>query len=338
MNKQVFPANTESPDEIITALCGRKGDVGGHLEMKYRGVVLDVYRDLNLYTLKYAVRQLLPVDRKTNSIIVPDKYMFFSSLSFIDECNMINTIAVNNNLTDDIIDMSLNKDCECECQCKNDLCGQIKYYEPIIEDSEELMPDSTYKTFTSITRKKLMPGGKLVIERTFPVAKFGADNEFTDVTLETEIEELCQLEVASCGCVKDTPDNCKKLNECCNATTFATDCGCTSCAIPSGKSFNFNEEGNRIVLPSEFPYSKALLRFYIEADVKNMRIPTISKETFIYGLEAFTLPFDDSQPRWRIKDFEDGYSARKAKNFTLLNRFSMKQFKQVTSPKIIMPS
>lgn len=336
MSERFLPTNTESPDEIITALCNREGDVTGLREMRYRGVVLDVWRDMNLFSVKYTKRILLPVDKRTNSITSPCDFLFLSSLSRIDDCNKIVPMAINNQLHDDIIDLSLDKDCHCECQCKSTLCGQAKYYEPIVEVTSELMPDATFRDFQSSTRKKL-ENGILYIERTFPVRVYGQNNAFEDVILQTETEEICQFDTEPCGCVKDTKENADKLNLSCNADTYDIDCGRTTCATPVEEGFNFDETGSRLILPSGFTDDKALLRYYAEADMKNLRVPLTAKEVFINGLKAFTLPFDEKQPANRIALFTNRYETGKGKLFTLYNRYSIRQLKQVLNPKIVMP-
>lgn len=333
----VHPANTESPDEIIKSLLILEGDSLGVNYQKYRSVVLDLWRDMNLHTVKLTKRVVLTVDKRTNTVTRPEDFLFHSSLSVIDECNKLRTLSVNQHLTGDFIDISKDRSCHCECGCHSDLCGLIKNYEAITEDTEELMPDDSTQTFTSITRKTVTAEGKLVIRRTFPVRIY-EDGEWTGVELKTEEEELCQVEVDKCGCVKNTEENICKVNECSSADSFAVECGdAVFCESGNGLSYNYEEDGRRINLPSDFAYDKVIQRYFYEPNVKDLRIPLVAKRTFMTGIKAFTLPFEEKQSGRRVNEFERRYEGMKDKLFTLLNRFSFKEVNQVLNPHRRMP-
>lgn len=332
----IIPNSTETPDEILKSLAAREGDITGNHFMRYRSVVRDVWRDLKLYAIKYTKRAFIQVDKRTNSITMPDDLLFRSSFSILDDCNKLQLLSINQELSDDIIDISLDHDCHCECGCKSDLCGQIKSYEAIIEDTQELMPDDSYQTFTSVTRKRMDAGGRFVIERTFPVRIY-TGGEWTGVELKTETEELCHLDTNPCGCVKTTKENCCKVDECCNADKFTTECGSFLCPTPGALAYNFSEEGSRIVFPSTFNHDKVLVRYYAEDKMSEIRVPLIAKPAFIYGIKSFVLPFDESQPLWRIRDFDKRYTDSRADLFTKLNGFTIKELKQVLVPKRLMP-
>lgn len=337
MAKRIIdPINSESPDEVIKSLLIRKGDIAGVNFLRYKSVVPEVYRDLNLYVIKFTKRYLIEVDKDTNSFELPCDSLIPASVSYIDECNKIRPLIINRNITDDIVDISQDKDCHCECGCKSDLCGLIHSYESIVTDTIEQLPNGTTEVFTSTTRKRMDADGKFVIERTFPVRKY-EDGTWVGVELETEIEELCELEVSECGCVKNTEDNVCKVNACCNADTFKAECGDTICDSVNSTTYNFSEQNRRIILPTTFGYKKVLYRYFGETGVKDMRIPLIAKPAFINGLEATILPFDDTQPLWRIRNMSRMYSDAKDDLFTLMNRFSMRELNQVLNPERNMP-
>jgi hypothetical protein len=334
--KCIHPVNTESPDEIIKSLLRREGDTAGINFLKYRSVVLDLWRDMNLHTVKFVKRYLIGVNKNTNSLDLPEEFLFPSSFSVLDECNKFQSMTVNNHLHDDIVDISADKNCHCECGCKGTLCGQIKTYESIIEETQELMPDDTTKTFTSVTRKRTDADGKFYIERTMPVRIY-EDGDWVDVVLKTESEELCQLEVSDCGCVKDTKDNECKVNAHCNANTFAEECGLTFCNPQSKLQFNYSEQGNRIVMPSNFDYDKVMVRCFVELPITELRVPLVAKKAFMIGLKSYTLPYDKNEPQWRIRDFERRFIDANAELYSLLNRYSLKQVMQVLNPHRVMP-
>ncbi len=150
MQQNMLPNNTETPDEIIRSLCRREGDKQERNFWKYRDTVRDIWIELNLQTIKYTERELIEVDKKTNSVILPKKFLMLSSVSYINDCNRIVPVAFNSNLHQKIIDVSLDKDCGCECKCKTDLCGVIKNYEAIKEAVVMQKPDNSFQTYYSI--------------------------------------------------------------------------------------------------------------------------------------------------------------------------------------------
>jgi hypothetical protein len=333
----VTPNNTETVDEMLRSLASREGDITGSRFLQYRGVAMEVWRDMKLYAVKYTKRYLVDVDPRTNSITLEDDFLFRSSLSYIDSCNKIVPFSINQNLQDDIIDIGQDHNCYCECGCKSDLCGHIKSYEAIITNTTEELPGGGSQVFQSISRKRMDEGGRFVLENTFPIRIYNDEGVWTGVELTTEVQELCTLEVDTCGCVKQTKDNCKNVDSCCNAATFMTECGDPRCIIPANEGYNFSEEGNRIVFPSTFNRKKVLVRYFAEESIKDIRVPLIAKETFLYGIKAFIAPFDDSIRVGRAQEWVFNYEGKKEKLSILMNRFSMKEVKQVLTPKRYMP-
>ena len=333
----IHAGDREHVDDMLRSLLIREGDTVGMNFMKYKDIALDVFRDMNLNVIKDTKRYFIEVDKRTNTITIPDGFLFRSSLSVVDECNQIIQIAANPSIVRDIVDIAADKDCHCECGCKGSLCGQIAKYEPILHETQELMPNGSTQTFTSTTIKKVNPDGSFVIERTMPVRKYGTDGVWLGVELDTQTESLCQLEVKDCGCVKETEKNICAVNACCNAATFESECGCGTCVPMPPVAYNFTEEGNRIAFPSNFPYDQVLLRAYFEPDPKNLLIPLVAKNTFLYGVKAFAVEYDDKQPLWRIQLFDRRYEKGKEELFTLLNRISIGDVNKILNPHRCFP-
>lgn len=337
MNERLTcPPNTESVDDFIKSLLIRTEDTGGVKKLKYKSLALEVYRDLNLHTLKYVKRVLLSIDPNTKSVVAPDDFLLLSSLSNLDECNKFQPILINKNITGDIIDMSMDKNCHCECGCKGDLCGHLRNYELIEEESVEDMPDESTQTFTSTTRKRIDADGRVYIERTFPTRIY-QDGTWIGVQLKTENEELCKLEVKECGCPADTEDNICKINACCNADHYAIDCGDCLCGFESKTGYNVNMDGRSYSFPSGAEFDKVLMRYYYEPNIRDLRIPVIAKSTFLRGLKALEAEFDEKQPQWRIRDYKRAYEDSKYDLGNDLRRFTITQLYNVLTPERRMP-
>lgn len=267
---------------------------------------------------------------------MPDDYFKLSSISRINECNMIIPLAINTNIVRDLVDISAEKNCGCECGCKSSLCGVIKNYEAITEDTYETMPDASSKKFTSITRKIAYPDGSVVMERTYPVKKL-VDGTFTDVILQTDKTQICKLDVQPCGCIVNTPANVDKVNSCCNGASYTVDWGCTVCDVTPPDGYNFSEIGNTINLPSNYCSDKVLVRYYFDVLIKDMRIPRLAKDAFMAGMKAKTAMYDDTVQEYRVRRYNTTYANLTEKLSIDLNKYSLHEIYKVLTPKRVMP-
>lgn len=339
-NKDTLESNSETPEEIIRSMMRREGDVLERNFLRYMDVRRDLYRDLNLNAIKFTQRRLIDIDKKTNSITVPCGFLKISSISIIDECEKIQTLIIDTDIKDDIVDVSLSKNCSCECGCNTDLCGVIKNYEAILEDVTEIMPDDSTKVFTKITRKVVYPDGSMFVKYTYPIRIY-EEGAWTDTIDKVDEEFLCKLQVKKCGCIEDTEKNRETLGHCINADKIETDFGCTVRCLDdcngNALRYNFSEEGNRIVFPSNFHYDKALLRFYVELKGKEIRIPLLAKPAFMHGLKAFALEFDDSVPKGVKDGYKNSYDAKKNLLALDLTKCSLKEVLHALIPHRRMP-
>lgn len=336
-NQYLLPSNSEAADEVIRSLMRGEGDNLERNFMRYRSVVRDVFRDLNLGAIKYTERRLIEVDKQTNSIMVPCNYLHLASASIIDNCNKIVPLIFNKNITDDLVDVSAKKSCGCECGCIDDLCGLIKNYEAIQEDVTETMPDTTTKVFTKITRKTVYPDGSMYIEYTEPIRIY-EEGVWTDTIPNTTRELLCNLEVKPCGCLTNSEKNKEKLQSCCNADNIQIDFGCTDskCCTNESLEYNWTEQGNRITFPSDFAYDKVLLRYYIEQRAKDIIVPLISKRVFMNGLKAYALEFDDNVPMGVKERYMSKYNNGKDRLAIDMHKLSLTEVYKVLTPYRVM--
>jgi hypothetical protein len=334
----MLPSNTESVDEIIRDMCFREGDINAKNFLKYKSVSLPVFNRLNLQKIRHTKRALIEVDQRTNTIEVPCDFLHLSSMSFIDGCAKIQPMYLNKNIQHDIVDIDA-AGAACEHGCAHGSpCHTIKSYEKIVQETEELMPDGSYKTFTSITRKRLDSDGVLVTERTFPVREYDGGNVWVDVHLKTETEILCALEVDAKGCVCDTEENRRRMNDCAGADTFALDAGCAlDCFTGSADTYNISEQGTRFVFPSTFSATHVLLRYFYNADGATLRIPKIAKEAFIATTKEILARHKRRPVLWEIQMWEREATKESSRVELLLNRYSIAEFYSVLAPQKEMP-
>lgn len=328
------PANTELALDIIKSLLLRKGDVLGLNYMKYRAVIRDVYMDLNLHTIRYTQRYRIAIDKNTMTVDLPDKFLMLSSVAVEDNCGKLHYLSYNPNITHDILDISLADSCGCECGCTCDICKGIRSYEPIIEVTQELMPDGSTKDFENVTRKRLDSNGNMVVEKTFPVRMYTA-GVWTDTVLQSDTQVLCNLETLDCGCIKDTPANLTKVMDCCNAVTLMDECGC--CRPTAELEYGVSELGNRLKFPSNFLWDKVVVRFYVDAPIGELRIPRIARKAFMLGIQDELELDEHDTNQYKIEKIEQRYKRAKSQLIDDTTRWSIKGIYDVLTPKIIMP-
>jgi hypothetical protein len=327
---QVLDINTIKADDAIKSLIDREG--GDHARfMKYKGLVRDVFDDLNLDVIRYTKRRLIQINKSTNSILLPDNYFHFASLSVPNACGKYEPMFINTSIQEDLVDINSDKNCECGSK----LCGLVQGYESIVAEVIEQMPNNTTKTFDTITRKRINTDGSLVIERTFPVRIY-TDGVWTGVELKTEIEELCKLDCKD-GHVLDSTSNWAKCEKCSIASSWESECGGLICPSDCPNTFNGTEQGNRIYFPTSLDVDHVLMRYYATEKPKDIRIPRVCKEAFLAGLKHFATEFDDKAPLWKITNYRINYHNKKDETTRILNRYSVAQYYSVLTPKRTMP-
>ncbi len=318
--------------ELVRGIIRREKDFTGADMLLMESIAKDIYRELNLGSIRNPVRRIISVDKRTNSIQFPDDYMTFSSISEIDECGRIEPLIINTNIKSDIVDISLVPDCGCECGCKSNLCSSIKNYELIQEDISIVMPNDTIQVFTATTRKKIMNDGSYVMETITPTQQF-TDGVYTGVTMVTKDEFLCKLELEDCGCIKHCLDNEDAVNSCSNARDYTVDCGCTLCPKGDSNTYNFSEEGDRIQIDSRFRYDSVLLRYYPDKKTKDILVPIVARRTLVSGIKAEQVKFDEKATQFRIAFWATEYNKDAFALRSLLNLVNLKTFYRNTTPK-----
>ena len=319
-----------SAESAIDDLLSREDDLFGLNKLKYMRLVKDVFPELNLSAIKQTKRKLYKIDPYTRSITFDDDYYAISTISGITRYGRVDPLVYNSNIVDDIVDIGL--DTDCACGCTDALCSYQQQYETITEDVLFLMPDDTKAPYTRIIRKYINKDGSVYSEVTEPVAKY-VDGSYDSVVVETTPSLLCKLEVRQCGCVVNNPYNLELWAKHANslAPGHRPDILCewglpNPCYYPANATYNFSDDGRRIIFPPGFPYEKALIRTYTTGKTKDILLPTIAKEAFLSGIKRFETKFSKKatlaeKEEWRRNFNNDITVLQKKMNRLMLNEF-----------------
>ncbi|MFX1709067.1 hypothetical protein PV783_34185 [Chitinophaga sp. CC14] len=326
--------------DVVRSLLVREDDILGARFRRYYDIAKDVYRELNLYCIRWSKRYLVEVDPRDHSIRLPEDCLLVSSISIVDDCGRIEPLILNKNITGDIADIHLHKSCGCKCNCNSELCGQLKNYEVIYTDVVAPMPDGTTQSFHVWARKAIYPDGSFYREWQQPVQITGEGGVHTATEVQIFQEFICKLQTESCGCIKDCPDNRKIISGCCGDQFLYTECCNDRCPPQYPNSYGYTQLGCKIFFPSDFPYDTVLLRYLPEPTQGNFEVPLLAKKAMIAGIKVYSLPYDFdtgsgyralAKQRQHALFFQQWRDEKKAL-FRLLNRFSLKQFYMTILP------
>lgn len=327
-------------EELVKGMLRREKDLTGIDKLLYKSVAKDIYKELNLASIKVPIRLWMNVDKRTNSITLPDNFMNFSSIE-IEECGVRVPVIINTNLLSDIVDVSNIPDCGCDCGCQSETCSSIKNYELIQEEISIIMPDSTVKVFTETTRKKLNKDGTIVIETIKPVQQFD-NGTYVGVVMETNDEFFCHVEVLPCGCVAQTKENDDICYSCTAAISFGVDCGCNITPDHLMRKhhderyrhpeYNFSQEGDRIIFHHPFHYDRVLISYYANTKTKDILLPIIAMRAMVAGIKADMEPYDKRAVKWKADSWEDKYIRAKRVLMDQLNPINITKFNTQITP------
>jgi hypothetical protein len=327
-----------------------------------------VYEDLNLQTLRQAIRQEFKINKRTNTVDLPCGETELSSVSVMDKHGVIYPLYLNDRIHKDIVEIPADKDCNCEYNCGFQLCNTIKGYEAITEIKNDTLPNGSPISFTCVSKKAIDRNGFLYETVQYPMHVF-TDGVWTNTVLQTDNNILCKCEVDNNGCLCDTEEN---LNNVCNACginnvinqipvggnaecppskninewiyycnskfeLFSVQCGQTSFLRGCDNIYNISELGNRLIFPHHFHFDKVLVRWYGTPTLKNMQIPFIAVDTFVSGIKWFDVRWDDKRQNLEQKYGAD-YSKLKWGLFQTLNKYTLSEVGQMLAPQKRIPS
>lgn len=363
-------------EELAESLCIRSGDPLMHNKALYLDCCEDVWIDMNEDVLKIAnrvkipVRQVFNVDKKTNSVNIPNKALKVSSISAVDKWGCYSPLYRNDSIEDDVIDLGAAHDCGCENNCSSKLCNTIKGYEAVKTTKSDFLPNGDAISFDCIDKKMLDDNGFLYEQLQYPLRIY-VSGVWTDTVKHTENKKLCAVEVDDNGCVCDTEQNLNIICDACNisdtsivyggdsinppacapdATTwmyqcaskmewFNVQCGdyAYRCGNGFGNIYNISQLGNRIIFPSNFGYGKVMIRFYEDIDLKDIRFPYLAKEAAMTGIQYFAATNHDKKQNLATA-YGQKYSRQKWGLLLALNKYTLAELNNIFIQKVFVPS
>lgn len=328
----------ETLTQVVKSLLIREGDVIGLNFRRYYEIAKDVYRELNLYAIRISKRYLIEVDKNTNSIQVPPDLILISSVSIIDECGQIIPLILNKNLTNDIIDINLDKDCTCQCGCNDELCGQLKNYEVVYTSITAPVPGGGTMAFNCFSRKTIYPNGDYYREWNMPVTIY-ENGVLASTILQDYKEFICKLEIKPCGCVVDNACNRDMLSDCCGSGYLVTECGCKCCPddFPN-ETYGMSTLGDTISFNSRANFTHVLVRGFTDNSNGEIMVPLVAKTAILRGVKFEQLTYEKGSGytamaiQRQLIQFERLYKEERKRLFRLLNRWSLKEFYESVIP------
>lgn len=330
-----------------------------------------VFLDMNMSSMKIAVREEYQINKRTNTIELPENTVQLCSVNVMDRCGQFYPVFRNNSLkVDDIVDIPADKDCACEYKCGYRLCNLIKGYEAVSSVKSDFMPDGSPVSFTCIDRKAIDDNGFLYEQTQYPLREF-LSGVWVDTVLHTENKKLCKVETDANGCCCDSEANINIVCHSCgiadsnyqpplggtancppNNTTdtwiyycnskldwFSIQCGCFPAGIHNecNNIYNITELGDRLIFPHNFGHDKVMIRRYVDMNLNDLQIPFVSLETFITGLKWWDCRWNDKKQPLADK-YGRQYALMKFGLLKELNKYRIAELGKILCPTKYIPS
>ena len=330
--------NRVTVEEIADGLLLRMGkllDTG--LKARLMLLAKDLYKEMNMSGIKDTKRIIIDVKKNSNIIQLPSDNFMFSSISVLKN-GKFTPLLVNQNISQDIIDLSFDKKCDCGCS----LCASVKNYEIVQKQVSAEMPDGSFQVFTKTSRKKLNKDGSYYLVVSQPMPKY-EDGVHVSTTMITEEELICKLEVVEdedgqCH-VCDTKENEKLVFRNCVYDTIANDCGrpfAISECDPLALGYNLSDSGDQIILPSKLSYDKVMVRYYADLPTKKILVPFVAKKYFIAKLYHEVIEYDREVPQYDKNASSLRIKETKVQMLLDLSRLTLSETYAAISPKRIL--
>lgn len=192
-------------DEILNEVMIDTYDDFGVMRKRYEHWLFRSWREINRDVIRTPRYVILPVSPSTNTVILPGDFLKHFFIGFVNECNKMIPLHIDQNLAPSIAIQDTRVHCS-KCN-EPDLCALMKV-ETVTE--EIVLGNATY---IKITNKILKSNGNYIEEITEPVPFYEGDI-LTKVTMETSVKTLCDLPAAPCGCVSVSNSNIDVLSKC----------------------------------------------------------------------------------------------------------------------------
>lgn len=236
--------NFVTMDEIVKAALSDIYDDNQVGYERYEFLAIRGWRELNLFVIKSQRKVFLNVDPTTNTVSLPYDFIRYSFIGYIDACGERVPLSFNPDLANSLQKAA----CDCHCGCVSSLCREVKY-----DLAEEIV--TIEGTPYTKTVKRMIFKDCFIEESKIPIAVYDeveGEPVLQEVKFETEIKQLCRLDVKPCGCIESSTENINKLRA----------CGCTSlCCGVHNESFNVFKDAGIIQLDGN-SIKKIYLEYY----------------------------------------------------------------------------
>jgi hypothetical protein len=174
-----------------------------------------VYDDMNMQVIKEAKRGFFKINKRTNTVEMPENAYRLSSVNVFDGRRFWPVFRNDDSeLHDDIVDVSAKKNCACQYQCGNSICNMVNGYVAVTSQVSDVMPNGTPVTFTAVNRLVSDRQGFVYMQTQAPLHVY-TNGVWTNTILNTVNTTSCRCEVDSNGCILDTPENWNNICQVC---------------------------------------------------------------------------------------------------------------------------
>lgn len=234
--------------------------------------------------------EYITVDKRTNSARLPIGYVRWYSLTAVDDCNNMQPLGYNEFYAT-TKKPKKDKGCGCKsCSCNSDLCGSMAGIDIAYEDI-----DFNGTIYQKVIKTKKCANGDIIQEIKEPYVKKNPDEEDSgDDTVDVIVYRtfnkfIAKVDVKSCGCVIDTPENKKKCVSACGcAVSCCTDKNNnTPLWTGNSKEGKFKIDTERGVIWLMGVKADKLILSHTSnggKDCKNMLIPEYAKDALMAGM------------------------------------------------------
>jgi hypothetical protein len=272
-----------SASDIIKKVCLRTEDTNMSKARMYASYMSAVWNDLRFDCTKTSVLRKYQINKRTNSLPLPSDCLMLFGVGYENEMGEIKPLWYNTKVPKKLLSEN-GVSCTCtQCGQENKSCAAIA----TVSNIDEIVHFNG-QDYPKQTKVVVMTDGSVVKKITQPVLVNNGNSAF--VEMRTTQEDVCKLELESCGCIKNTEDNNASMRLI--QTSF---CGLDyptetySIYAPENLGYAIDVTGEQILLPHSFPYDYVVLKYLTnithEADFK---IPAIAEEAFIRGIMYYS--------------------------------------------------
>lgn len=295
-----------------------------------------IWKQLMWNTLWAIKHKYVEVDCTTSphSILIPKDMVRFININVVDDCDKIRSLTFDENMNTLPVPKK-KKTCG--------VCGDDNELGQCVSDIALVQKDVIIdgETYVEKIWKKVTASGDLVEVREVPVKKYEVEDVYDDenngdheyeIGYETITRVICKLEVKPCGCVKNTDDNKKLINDHCGCQLNS--CSQKYCdpkfAQKYAKFGAIKIEDGRIYITGN-KSSQVILSYQTngECNESELMIPEYAVNAVIFGIDYRAKALAPGYDRFEKKEAERAWNRAKQDLEEFLNPIIMTEFMDV---------